>query len=271
MYSRDWSSDVCSSDLLDLLRSSSPLVPGFEDVGREAGVSHSHVNTRIPRALPNPPTLPPIVTDTDNDSPPDIFTPDAPSASSFTSSTTNLDSSASASSSRSLDLGDHPLPSPRLHDLHSWMDASTSGSSHSWYTSQMPTSPVTTDSRQDISNVINHQGTLATSSAGQRADRGYTPSIPQQLTSSSPTVLMSPPLRHRFMRMSDLEGNRREWPSTSQSNPDSQSNPNPSSIGLPPLPFNRHSADEIAVRSLDQGFDSRLSSCKYLIPCNLLL
>ena len=74
--------------------------------------------------------------------------------------------------------------------------------------------------------------------------------------------------------MSDLEGNRRQWLSTSmltltstsgsQSNPDLQSNPNPSSIGLPPLSFNRRSADEVAVRSLDQGFDSRLSSCKYL-------
>ena len=73
--------------------------------------------------------------------------------------------------------------------------------------------------------------------------------------------------------MSDLEGNRREWPSTSmltltstsgsQSNPDSQSNPNLSSIiGLPPLSFNRRNADEVAVRSLDQGFDSRLSSCE---------
>jgi hypothetical protein len=74
--------------------------------------------------------------------------------------------------------------------------------------------------------------------------------------------------------MNDLDGNRREWPSTSmltltstsasQSNADSQSNPSPSSIGLPPLPFNRRSADEVAVRSLDQGFDSRLSSCECL-------
>jgi hypothetical protein len=48
------------------------------------------------------------------------------------------------------------------------------------------------------------------------------------------------------------------------SDADSQSNPNPSSIGLPPLSFNRLSADEVAVRSLDQGFDSRLSSGKYL-------
>ena len=260
---------------LDLLRSSSPLVPGFEDVEREAGVSHSHVNNRISRALPNPPTLPPIITDTDNDnSLPDVFTPDAPSASSSASSTTNFDSSTSTSS-RSLDLGDHPLPSPGLHDLHSWMDASTSGSSHSWYTSQLPASSVTTDSRQDYSSVANHhtnhQGTFATSSTGRsRADHGYTTSIPQQPTSSSPTVLTSPPLRHRFMRMSDLEGNRRDRPSTSlsttsasQSNPESQPNPNSSSIGLPPLPFNRRSADEVAVRSLDQGFDSRLSSCKY--------
>ena len=43
-----------------------------------------------------------------------------------------------------------------------------------------------------------------------------------------------------------------------------QSNPNPSSIGLPPLSFNRLSADEVAVRSLDQVFNSRLSSGKYI-------
>ena len=42
-----------------------------------------------------------------------------------------------------------------------------------------------------------------------------------------------------------------------------QSNPNPPSIGLPPLSFNRLSADEVAVRSLDQVFDSRFSSGKY--------
>ena len=29
-------------------------------------------------------------------------------------------------------------------------------------------------------------------------------------------------------------------------------------LGFPLLHFNRHSADEVAVRSLDQGFDSRL-------------
>jgi hypothetical protein len=255
---------------LDLLRSSSPLVPGFEDVGREVGLSHSQFNNRISRALPNPPTLPLIITDTDDDISPDVFTPDAPSASSFTSSTANFDSSTSASSSRSHNLGDHPLPSPVLHDLHSWMDASTSSSAHSW---EISASSVTTDSRQDFSTVTNHQGTFTTRSAGQsRADRGYTP---QQLTSASPTVLTSPPLRHRrLIRMSDLEGNPREWPltsmftltstSASQSNPDSQSNPNPSSIGLPPLSFNRRSADEAAVRSLDQGFNSRLSSCEYL-------
>ena len=241
------------------------------DVGREARLSHSQFNNRISRALPNPPTLPLIVTNTDVDISSDVFTPDAPSASSLNSSSTNFDSSASASSSRSLDLGDHHLPSPVLHDLHSWMDASSSA--HSWDTSQISTSSVTTDSRQDFSTVTNHPGTFTTSSAGQRrADRGYTP---QQLTSSSPTVLTSPTLRHRrFTRMSDLDGNHLEWPSTSmltltstsasQSNPDSQSNPSPSSIGLPPLPFNRRSADEVAVRSLDQGFDSRLSSCEYL-------
>jgi hypothetical protein len=43
-----------------------------------------------------------------------------------------------------------------------------------------------------------------------------------------------------------------------QSNP----NPNSSSIGLPPLSFNRLSADEVAVRSLDQAFDSRLITGK---------
>ena len=68
--------------------------------------------------------------------------------------------------------------------------------------------------------------------------------------------------------MSNLEGNRREWLSMSMltliSTSGSQSNPNPSSIGLPPLSFNRCSADEVAMRSLDQGFDFRLSSCKYL-------
>ena len=256
---------------LDLLRSSSPLVPGFEDVGREAVVSHSHVNNRISRALPNPPTLPLIVTNTDIL--PDVLTPDAPSASSFTSSTTNFESSTSASSSRSLDLGDHPLPSPVLHDLHSWMDTSTSSSAHSWDTSQLSSSSVTTDIRQDFPTVTNRQGTFATSSTGQsRADRGYTP---QQLASPSPTFLTSPPLRHRrFMRMSEPEGNHRDWPSTSmltltstsasQSNTDSQSNPNPFSIGLPTLSFNRRSSDDVAVRSLDQGFDSRLSSCRYL-------
>ena len=45
---------------------------------------------------------------------------------------------------------------------------------------------------------------------------------------------------------------------------DLQSNPNPTSIGPSPLTFNRRSADEVAVRSLDQGFDSRLSSGKNL-------
>jgi hypothetical protein len=74
--------------------------------------------------------------------------------------------------------------------------------------------------------------------------------------------------------MSDLEGNRQQWPSTSmsistsisvsQSDSDSPLNSNPSPIGLPPLSFNRRSADEMAVRSLDQGFDSRLSFSKYL-------
>jgi hypothetical protein len=246
---------------LDLLRSSSPLVPGFEDVEQEA-----HVNTRNPRASPNPPTLPPIVTHTDNDhwnqsTPSDVFIPQVSSASSFTSPTTYFDSSISNSNLNVVDL---PLPSPRLHDLHNWMDASSSGTSH-WDTSQIPASSVTSDSRQDSSDVNNYQGT---SSTGQsRPDRGYTTSIPQQ----SPTVLTSSPLRHRrLMRMSDLEGSRREWPSTSiststsvsQSDSDSQSILNPSPIGLPPLSFNRRSADEVAVRSLDQGFDSRFS--KYL-------
>ena len=253
---------------LDLLRSSSPLVPGFEDVEQEASLSHSHVNTRIPRVLPNPPTLPPIVTHTDNDhwnqsSPSDVFTPQVPSASSFNSPITHIDSSIS---NGNLNLVDHPLPSPGLHDLHNWMDASNSGSSHSWDTSQIPASSVITDSRQDSSNVNSYQGISST--VQSRPDRGYTASIPQQ---PLPTVLTSSPLRHRrLMRMSDLEGSRREWPSTSiststsvsQSDSDSQSNPNPSPIGLAPLSFNRRSADEMAVRSLDQGFDSRFS--KYL-------
>ena len=265
---------------LDLLRSSSPLVPDFEDVGQEANLPHSHVNNRIPRALPNPPTLPPIVTHTDNDdwnqsSPSDTY-PHAPSASSLTSPATNFDSSISASSSSNLDLGNHPLPSPGLHDLHSWMNASSSGSSHSWDTSEIPASAITTDSRQDSSNITNHQETFTTSSAGQsRSDRGHTASLPQHPTSSSPTVLTTSSLRNRrLMRMTDLESNRREWPPTSmsiststslsQSDSDSQSNSNPSPIGLPPLSFNRRSADEVAVRSLDQGFDSRMSLCKYL-------
>lgn len=74
--------------------------------------------------------------------------------------------------------------------------------------------------------------------------------------------------------MSDPESNRREWSSTStsasnststsQSDSDSQSDPNSSVIGLPPLSFHRRSADETPVRSLDQGFDSRLSFCEYL-------
>lgn len=232
---------------LDHIRSSSPLVPEFGDVEREiereAGLTHSHVN-RNSRALPNPPTLPLIVTNTDDDISPEVFTPEEPSATSFTSSTTNFESSMSTSSSRSLDLGDHPLPSPVLHDLHNWMDASTSNSAHSWDTSQISASSVTTDSRQDFSTATNHQGTFSPSSTGQnRADRGYTPSIPP-----SATVLTSPPLRHRrFMRMSDAN---------------LQSNPNPSSIGLPPLSFNRLSADEVAVRSLDQAFDARLASGK---------
>ena len=268
---------------LDHLRSPSPLVPGLEDVGDEASLPHS-VNSRISRALPNPPTLPPIVTDADSDdwnenSPLDIFAPrvsSGPSRDTFASPMTTFDSRTSASSSGNINLGDHPLPSPGLHDLHSWMDASSS--SHAWDAPQLPTSSVTEDSRQDSSHVARYQGTLSTSSAGQnRASHNYSASIPRQLTPSSPTSLTSPPLRNwRFTRVSDPESNRREWSSTStsasnststsQSDSDSQSqsDPNPSLIGLPPLSFHRRSADETPVRSLDQGFDSRLSFCEYL-------
>ena len=173
------------------------------------------------------------------------------SATSFTSSNTNFDSSTSASSSRSLDLGDHPLPSPVLHDLHSWMDASTSSSVHPWDTSQISASSVTTDSRQNFSTVINHQGTFPIGQNG--ADREY--------ASSSPTVLTSPPHRHRrYMRMSYLEGNRREWLQLQGLNQIQIH----FLLAFPPLSFNRRSADEVAMRSLDQGFNFRLSSCKYL-------
>ena len=259
---------------LDHLRSPSPLVPGLEDVEQEASLSHSHVNNRISRALPNPPTLPPIITHTDNnnwdqDSRLDIFASQASSgpsrdASSLTSSpTTNFDSRTSASSSGNLDLGDHPLPSPGLHDLHDWMDASSTG----WVTSQMRAS---SDSRQESFNVAGYQATFATSSPGQsRSDHENTSSMPQQLT-SQPAGPRSPPLRNRwFPRMSDFESNRRGWPSTftptststsaPRSDSDSQLNSNPSPVGLPPLFFNRRILDEAAVRSLDQEFDSELS------------
>lgn len=273
---------------LDHLRSPSPLVPGLEDIGQDTSLlQSSHVNNRISRALPNPPTLPPIVTDTDNDnwdqnSPLlDILTSQASAGSprdtsSFTSPTTNFDSRASVSSSVSnIGLGDHPLPSPGLDDLHNWMNSSSSGSgsSHSWDISQIPAASDTADSRQESSNVVNYQGTSSSSSAGQsRAD--HTASTQHRASSSPigprPPVATSLPLRNRwFMRMSDLEGNRPSAStststsiSTSQSDPDSQSNLNSSSIGLYSFSLNRRSVDENAVRSLDQGFDSRLSFCK---------
>jgi hypothetical protein len=80
--------------------------------------------------------------------------------------------------------------------------------------------------------------------------------------------------------MSDLKSSRREWAptstststSTSQSDSDSLSNTNSSLIGLPPLSFNRRSADEVqCVLWIKDSMLYCLSVSIFLIRCNILL
>lgn len=93
---------------LGSLRSASPLVPGLDEE-EEQNSSQSSSFTRP--TLPNPPTLPPIITDTENDN---VMWNDEPLVTPGWNMPPSLPSLE--------DLRDHALPSPSLRGLHHWLN-----------------------------------------------------------------------------------------------------------------------------------------------------
>lgn len=97
---------------LGSLRSASPLVPGLDEE-EEQNSSRSSSYTRP--TLPSPPTLPPIITDTENEN---VMWNDEPLPTSSLEGTWNMPPSLPSLE----DLRDHALPSPSLRGLHHWLD-----------------------------------------------------------------------------------------------------------------------------------------------------
>jgi hypothetical protein len=97
---------------LGSLRSASPLVPGLDEE-EEQNPSRSSSFTRS--TLPNPPTLPPIITDTENEN---VMWNDEPLPTPVSEGTWNIPPTLPSME----DLRDHALPSPSLRGLHHWLN-----------------------------------------------------------------------------------------------------------------------------------------------------
>lgn len=97
---------------LGSLRSASPLVPGLDEE-EEQDSSRSSSYTRP--TLPSPPTLPPIITDTENEN---VMWNDETLPTPVLEGTWNMPPSLPSLE----DLRDHALPSPSLRGLHHWLD-----------------------------------------------------------------------------------------------------------------------------------------------------
>ncbi|KAF8154796.1 hypothetical protein B0H34DRAFT_537887 [Crassisporium funariophilum] len=237
------------------LRSPSPLVPGLE-VAEEPVVANP-TSANNTRTLQNPPMLPPIITGVNEDSwnetgplfNENIFltspTPSGhpiPSSSRSSSSHSTMTQSASraASASSSTNLGDHPLPSPILRDLHSWLEAAPSATLQDW-NARFPSLSVAGSTPEFANN--NHEPSSISSAVEEGSPDRDAPSIPRRLTDFFPLPI-------------DDWSTRRWADESSSSRRASVSSSTYTPTTNPPSPFGRRSADEAAVRSLDVGFDS---------------
>ncbi|CAA7262513.1 unnamed protein product [Cyclocybe aegerita] len=102
---------------LERLRSQSPLVPGLGDEEEQ----ETSLDTRLPQVPPDPPTLPPIPSITSDEDDTLLFDGESDTAPAPTTVSTLRQLSGQIPSASS-NLADHPLPSPDLPELHSYMD-----------------------------------------------------------------------------------------------------------------------------------------------------